>query len=122
MTDDLRQGATRVVHELLDLVEKLGDDWLARNHEVCRNEAWELLKRARRTTCSGTAAHLGLEAAAMLLLAATAHEMLLARNQAVTSAFCRDRRDSMEKGARRADARFSLNPSPLAGEGQGEGE
>lgn len=95
MSDDLRQGLTPVAHRLLDIVEELGDDWHGRSHEACRNEAWELLKRARRTTCSGTAASLGLQAAAMLLLAAEFHEMYLGH--------------------------MRPQPSP-AGEGEGEGE
>lgn len=78
MNDDIRWGVTPVVHRFLDLVEELKDDRLARrSHEACRNEAWELLKRAHRTTCSGTAARLELEAAAMLLLAAETHKMYL---------------------------------------------
>lgn len=90
---DLRQGVSQSAHILLDLAEAMVD-WRRQGHIFCRIEAWERLKKARRTTCSGTAAALGLEAAALLLLAAEAHDLALKRNR---------------------------TPSPLAGEGRGEG-
>lgn len=85
MSDDLRQGVTPVVHRLLDIRSAqyfLGAS--ERGFASLQNEAWDVLKRARRNSSSGTSVALGLRAAALLLLAAEDHDLYLLRLNAPT--------------------------------------
>lgn len=90
---DLRHGVSQTAHTLLDLAETMVH-WRRHGDIFCCIEAWDRLKMAQRVAGTSRAADLWIEAAALLLLAREAHDLDLMRNR---------------------------SPSPIDGEGRGEG-